>query len=176
LDSVVADRFTVLDDVPVPDTWSQVQFKLLDPTPVQWTGAEPTLVDLVAPSPTDEGRQRGRWVLAAAAYRTWACEPEAHPARPAGAHCEHRICSTDLLSTSQTGRDPGGAASVKALVRDGQVTGFAVMRKLADTGSAGDWFWYEAYGDGVIAEGRTPSICTGCHSGAPRDFIFTRVE
>ena len=25
-DSVVADRFKVLDDVPVPDTWSRVQF------------------------------------------------------------------------------------------------------------------------------------------------------
>ena len=67
LDSVVADRFTVLDDVPVPDTWSRVQFKLLDPTPVQWTEAESTLIDLVAPSPSNEGRQRRRWVLAAAA-------------------------------------------------------------------------------------------------------------
>ena len=114
--------------------------------------------------------------LAEAAYETWACEPEAHPARPPGAHGENRICSNDLLSQTTDGRYPVGAASVKELVRGGQVTGFAVMRKLADTGSAGDWFWYEAFGDSVIAEGRTPGICTGCHSGAPRDFIFTRVE
>ena len=33
-DSVVADRFKVLDDVPVPDTWSRVQFKVLDRMPV----------------------------------------------------------------------------------------------------------------------------------------------
>ncbi len=114
--------------------------------------------------------------LADAAYETWACEPEAHPARPPGAHGENRICSNTLLSATAEGRYPVGAASVKELVRNGQVTGFAVMRKLADTGTAGDWFWYEAFGDSVIAEGRTPSICTGCHSGAERDFIFTRVE
>ena len=28
-DDVVADRFKLLDDVPVPDTWSRVQVKLL---------------------------------------------------------------------------------------------------------------------------------------------------
>src|SRR6188472_325245 len=66
-DSLVADRFTVLDDVPVPDTWSRVQFKLLDPTPVEFTEAEPILIDLEAPSPSKERRRRGRWILAAAA-------------------------------------------------------------------------------------------------------------
>ena len=31
-ESVVAGRFTVLDDVAVPDIWSRVQDKLRDPT------------------------------------------------------------------------------------------------------------------------------------------------
>jgi hypothetical protein len=38
-DSKVADRFKVRDDVPVPDTWSRVQFKVLDhaePPPPLW--------------------------------------------------------------------------------------------------------------------------------------------
>ncbi len=114
--------------------------------------------------------------LADGAYQTWACEADAHPARPPGAHGQNRICSNELLSQTADGRYPVGAASVKELVRDGQVAGYAVMRKLADTGAANDWYWYEAYGDNVLAEGRSPAGCTGCHSGAPRDFIFTRVE
>jgi hypothetical protein len=114
--------------------------------------------------------------LAEGHYLGWACEPEAHPARPPGAHGDNRICSNDLLSESETGAFPVGAASVKELVRGGEVAGYAVMRKL-DAGAAADaWFWYEAIGDGVIAEGRSPGICTGCHGDAPRDHIFTRVE
>src|SRR5262245_29140799 len=38
-DAKVADRFRVLDEVPVPDTWSRVQFKVLDhaePPPRPW--------------------------------------------------------------------------------------------------------------------------------------------
>lgn len=112
--------------------------------------------------------------LADGAYQTWACETEAHPARPPGAHRDNRICSNTLLSQTATGRYPVGAASVKELVQNGVVTGYAVMRKLADTGAANDWYWYEAYGNTVLAEGRSVS-CASCHSQA-RDFIFTRVE
>lgn len=113
--------------------------------------------------------------LADGAYQTWACEAAAHPARPPGAHGTNRICSNELLSESADGRYPIGAASVKELVRGGEVTGYAVMRKLADTGAANDWYWYEAFGESVVADGRSPGVCTGCHGGAPRDFIFTRV-
>jgi hypothetical protein len=113
--------------------------------------------------------------LADGAYQTWACEAEAHPARPPGAHRVNRICSNQLLSQTADGRYPVGAASVKELVTDGQVTGYAVMRKIVDTGQGNDWFWYEAYGDNVLAEGRSIGGCIGCHSQA-RDHIFTRVE
>jgi hypothetical protein len=114
--------------------------------------------------------------LAEGHYLAWACEPEAHPARPPGAHGENRICSNDLLSQSASGRFPIGAASVKELVRDGEVEGFAVMRRITGDAAANAWYWYESVGSNVIADGRSPGICTGCHGGAPRDFIFTRVE
>jgi hypothetical protein len=65
-DSVVADRFTALDDVPVPDTWSRVQFKLLDPTPVPVTGEDATMIDLAAPIATDERREGPKRVVVAA--------------------------------------------------------------------------------------------------------------
>ena len=114
--------------------------------------------------------------LAEGHYLAWACEPEAHPARPPGAHGTNRICSNDLLSQSASGQFPVGAASVKELVRGGEIEGFAVMRRITGDAAANAWYWYEAVGSSVIADGRSPGICTGCHGGAPRDFIFTRVE
>jgi hypothetical protein len=65
-DSVVADRFQVLDEVPVPDTWSRVQFKVLDHMPVQLTEEEATMIDLETPSPTDEHHKGRKRVLLAA--------------------------------------------------------------------------------------------------------------
>lgn len=60
-DSVVADRFKVLDDVPVPDTWSRVVD--LVPVPdtrssVPFTEEMGTTIDLETPLPT-EPRQKG---------------------------------------------------------------------------------------------------------------------
>ena len=59
-DSVVADRFKVLDDVPVPDTWSRV----LDRVPVRDTRSRVpfsdealTMIDLETPVPTEPRRQ-----------------------------------------------------------------------------------------------------------------------
>jgi hypothetical protein len=140
-----------------------------DPQPMP----DPLAVDDQSP-PTSHAAI-GPW-LAEGAYLTWACEPVPHPARPPGAHGENRICSNDLLSASATGAYPIGAATVKELYRNGELDGYAVMRKLADTGAANDWYWYELIGTSVVADGRSPGICTGCHGGAPRDFIFTRVE
>ena len=64
-DSVVADRFTVLDDVPVPDTWSRVQFKVLDRMPVPFTEEYATMIDLETPSPTDDRQKGSKRVLVA---------------------------------------------------------------------------------------------------------------
>ena len=64
-DPVVADRFKVLDDVAVPDTWSRVQSKVLNHMPVQFTEEQATMIDLETPSQTDEHRKgRKRFVVA----------------------------------------------------------------------------------------------------------------
>jgi hypothetical protein len=66
-DSLVADRFKVLDDVPVPDTWSRV----LDRVPVADTWSRvpfadhETMIDLETPVPTEPRRKGPPRVLAA---------------------------------------------------------------------------------------------------------------
>lgn len=70
-DSAVADRFKVLDQVPVPDTWSRVQFKVLDHVPVADTWSPVpftedeavTMIDLETPSTTETRRRGQRQVL-----------------------------------------------------------------------------------------------------------------
>ena len=114
--------------------------------------------------------------LAEGHHLAWACEPTAHPARPPGAHGENRICSNAKLSTSRAGAFPVGAASVKELHREGAIEGYAVGVKIAAGDEISSWYWYEAFGSSVFADGVNRTICTGCHSDAGRDFVFTRVE
>jgi hypothetical protein len=72
-DSVVADRFKVLDHVPVPDTWSRVQLKVLDHvpvadtrSPVQFTEEEvATMIDVKILDPTETRQKRPRRALVA---------------------------------------------------------------------------------------------------------------
>jgi hypothetical protein len=113
--------------------------------------------------------------LAAGHYKGWACETAPHPARPPGAHGENRICSNALLAATAAGPYPVGAASVKELYRNGAVSGYAVGVKIAAPASGTSWYWYEAVGASVVADGVNRSLCSNCHTGAPRDFIFTRV-
>ena len=71
-DSVVADRFKVLDQVPVPDTWSRVQFKVLDHvpnpdtwSPVQFTEEVVTMIDVKTTDPTEPRQKRPMRVVVA---------------------------------------------------------------------------------------------------------------
>lgn len=69
LDQAVADRFRLLDEVPVPDTWSKVQLRVRDDRPA--SSADLFELDLsvaspVAVGPTSGGRPRRGWMLAAA--------------------------------------------------------------------------------------------------------------
>jgi hypothetical protein len=66
-DTRVADRFTVLDDVAVPDIWSWVQDKMLDPTRADSTDETATTIDLDTSNPSEEFGLRRRWMFAAAA-------------------------------------------------------------------------------------------------------------
>jgi hypothetical protein len=64
-DSVVADRFKVLDDVSVPDTWARVRVKVLDQMPIPFTEEEVTMIDVESPSATDEHGKAPKRVLLA---------------------------------------------------------------------------------------------------------------
>lgn len=65
-DSVVADRCSAVDDVPVPaDLWSRVQFKVLDRKSVQFTEEETIVIGLETTSHTDEDHKRTNRVLVA---------------------------------------------------------------------------------------------------------------
>lgn len=119
--------------------------------------------------------QLSAW-LAAGYYNSWSCEPAPHPARPPGAHGANRICSNSLLAASANGPYPIGAASVKELYRDGSLVGHAVGRKLATASEGASWYWYEAVRSDVVADGVDASLCSDCHDGAPRDFVFTHVD
>jgi len=60
-DTVVADRFMVLDDASVPDTWPQIQSKLLNDIPDRVIEKAATTIDLAASEPTIQyhtGRKR----------------------------------------------------------------------------------------------------------------------
>lgn len=65
-DSVVADRCSAVDDVPVPaDLWSRVQFKVLDHMSVQFDEEGMTMIDLETPVPIDVRRKRPKRALVA---------------------------------------------------------------------------------------------------------------
>jgi hypothetical protein len=147
------------------------------------TGPEPdpTAPDAASPMPGNaELPPQGHAALSAwlseGHYKAWACEAAAHPARPPGAHGENRICSNALLSATAAGDYPVGAAAVKELYRNGAIAGYAVGVKVAAPSSGQSWYWYEAIGSSVIADGVNRALCSNCHAGAPRDFVFTRVE
>ncbi len=114
--------------------------------------------------------------LEAGHYKAWACEPAPHPARPPGAHGMNRICTNAALSATADGPYPIGAAAVKELYRNGAVAGYAVGLKIAAPAAGSSWYWYEAVGSSVIADRVDQGLCSSCHAGAPRDYVFTRVE
>jgi hypothetical protein len=114
--------------------------------------------------------------LEAAHYNTWQCEPEPHDARPRSPHGRNRICSNDLLASSTgDGPFPVGAAGVKEIFDGSSISLYAVYRKVADGTGGNTWYWFEGDRGDVIANGEGDSTCTGCHGGAPRDFVFTIV-
>ncbi|MDQ3367475.1 MAG: hypothetical protein M3680_18805 [Myxococcota bacterium] len=115
--------------------------------------------------------------LEAGHYLAWSCEPEPHPRRPGSGHGPNRICSNTALQTAGgDGPYPVGAAAVKEIFDDaGQLRQYAVYRKMT-AGTGGDsWYWYEGFGDDVVANAEGDDTCTGCHGRAPRDFVYTVV-
>lgn len=114
--------------------------------------------------------------LAGGYYKSWRCEPAGHPARNPSPHPRNRICSNDALHGSSDGAFSVGAASVKELLDSAdRITGYAVIRKTADSDGGKGWYWYEASGSDVAVAEHNADSCVGCHSHAPRDFVFTIV-
>jgi hypothetical protein len=110
-------------------------------------------------------------------YMTWSCEPAPHPPRSGSPHGKNRICSNDVLAGSDgTGPYPVGAAGIKEIYSDsGSISLYAVYRKV-DAGEGGDtWYWFEGKRGDIASNGEGDSTCTGCHSRAPRDFVYTPV-
>jgi hypothetical protein len=110
-------------------------------------------------------------------YEGWACEDAAHPPRAPSPHGQNRICSNDALAASTgDGPYPVGAAAVKELYDGaGSISLYAVYRKVVDGDGGSTWYWFEGTKDDVIANGTGEGTCVGCHSRAPRDFVFTQV-
>jgi hypothetical protein len=111
-------------------------------------------------------------------YKSWSCEPEPHAARTGSPHGKNRICSNELLTSSTgTGPYPVGAAGIKEIISDsGSIRLYAVYRKVEAAAGGDSWYWFEGKGSDIASNGEGDSTCTGCHSGAPRDYVFTVVD
>ena len=113
--------------------------------------------------------------LAAGHYRQWRCEPTPHAARAPSPHGKNRICNNDALHAAAGDNFPTGAASVKEIYDGDAIKTYAIARKLTDEPDGDAWYWYEGNPDKTYANGEGAGNCTGCHAGAPRDFVFTVV-
>ena len=136
-------------------------------------GPESVGDELMEPQVPARGTADAKAWLAAGYYQAWHCEASAHAGRPPSPHGKNRICNNDALHATAGAGFPVGAASVKEIYDGDTVTGYAISRKVAE-GDGGD-HWYEATKEKVYANGEGAENCTGCHAGAPRDFVFTIV-
>lgn len=116
--------------------------------------------------------------LEAGHYLAWSCQDAPHPASTRSGHGANRICS-NRLHRVHAGGGPftAGAASVKEVYDGaGNIRLYAVYRKV-ENGTGGDsWYWFEGSRSEVIANGEGDGTCTGCHAGAPKDYVFTVVR
>jgi hypothetical protein len=128
--------------------------------------------DTTDPQLPPRGTGDARTWLAAGHYLDWRCEPVPHSGRSPSPHGRNRICNNDTLRAG-TGDFPVGATAVKEIYEGDAIVTYAIARKVT-AGAGGDgWYWYEANPDKVFANSEGADNCTGCHSGAPRDFVFT---
>jgi hypothetical protein len=134
--------------------------------------------DLSDPQVPPRGHADVMTWLEAGHYRTWSCEDAPHPARPGSGHGTNRICSNAALASfAGAGPYPAGAAGVKEVFHDGgAIRLYAVYRKVTAAPGGDSWYWFEGSRDDVIANGEGDGTCTGCHAGAPQDFVYTVVR
>jgi hypothetical protein len=108
-------------------------------------------------------------------YLDWSCEPDPGPATGVSPHGTRRICHSPLVEGDRdgTGQWPVGATLVKEQY-DGAGALGAISLETRVNGQAGDpgWLYWRRAGDTVSNYGVGEPFCTGCHAGAPRDYIF----
>ncbi len=139
------------------------------------------------------------WLMANS-YAGWHCEAMGVPGRTivgvGSPHGRNRICTNDVLfnaAAAGMGVFPEGSAAVKELQNAaGMIIGYAVERRVNAMAGGAGWYYYEKVpagtmlptpnpveADGTVADGlgnamgtNAMAVCTGCHSGAPRDNVF----
>ena len=126
------------------------------------------------PIPTDSAALQD-W-LEGFGYLDWDGESAVHPSTGPHFGGVRTFLEPSLVASLQAGNDshPAGAATVKELYADGDVLlGWSVSIKLADDSAGGDnWYWYEFFDGGVLADAEGLSVCTGCHGGGT-DYVLT---
>src|SRR5260370_13818417 len=96
--------------------------------------------------------------LATAEYKSWHCEPAAHPARSPSPHSANRICQNDLASAHGAGEYPSGAASVKELFdAGGGIRGHSVSRHVSEGTTGGSCYWFDILGGTGTSDGARDS-------------------
>ncbi len=133
---------------------------------------------LVDPEVPPRGHDDLMTWLEAGHYLAWRCEDARHPPRPGSGHGANRICSNAALSSfTDAGSFPVGAASVKEIFgSDGAIRLYAVALKVTAEAGGDSWYWFEGSRSDVIANGEGDGTCTGCHSRAPQDYLYTVVR
>lgn len=130
--------------------------------------------DAQNPPITLDGAAIEAWIVGGS-YLQWRCEPATHAARSPSPHGSNRICVNAATSSAAASGDyPVGAASVKELTEsDGRIIGYSLYARTAAGEGGASRLWYESFGGSVAVLGAAEGGCTGCHGGAPRDFVFT---
>lgn len=130
--------------------------------------------------PVGKAADLEQWLMKGS-YKNWACEASKHPNRVPSPHGDNRICSNPMLSASDSGTFPVGAASVKELYSGDSINGYAVGVKIKAGEGKDTWYWYERLGSAIEGDGIAAPVCEGCHShaaddGKGRDRTFTRIK
>ncbi len=112
-------------------------------------------------------------------YTSFKSESQVHPSQ--GPHGSVRTYVNPVLEQSLasfSGSHPVGAAAVKELYNEGELTGWAVYVKTqAESGGGNGFYWYEVFSTtdagSPAADGMGVQPCTACHQ-AGQDFTLTQ--
>lgn len=110
-------------------------------------------------------------------YKGWKCEPRPvtrTDGLPRAHGATNRICNNSAIADTAGTPFPVSAMSVKELYNTAgtQITGYAVAIRLATGDGGSNRYWYEKNNGSLYADGQGVGLCVGCHSSAPRDYVY----